>query len=321
MSFFKNRPEFILWLKARWNLDFQCARHDIEIQGSPERVLERIVIQDKNENLFLLEKFHKDQYELKNCIARAVEYLNNNGLSQAHMYNKTDDNSFCAFFEDNFFQISRFLYSTGIKRPDYLKSTGKGENFAQFIQALFQASHKIADYVQLQKFSLKNYIYRLFNDMKRNDISVYNNFLPFLEFLETKFMDVHDNLPLWFCHGDLHPLNIIWDNDTIKAVIDWEFTGFKPDIYDAANLVGCAGIENPEGLGMPFVMTFLNKLKADSNISETGWQFFPEYVLALRFAWLAEWLRREDKDMLEMEQAYMAVLVDNIDIIKQGWEL
>lgn len=72
------------------------------------------------------------------------------------------------------------------------------------------------------------------------------------------------NLSYAFCHGDLHPLNVIWMHDKIHAVIDWEFAGFKPDIYDAANLVGCAGIENPEGLSMPMVTAFLQSIrKAD----------------------------------------------------------
>lgn len=320
-EFFNNKQVFILWLKARWNFDFQCICQDIEIQGSPERSLERIVIQDKNDKLFLLEKFHKNRFELKNNIARAVEYLNNNGLAQALLYKKTDENEFLAFFEDNCFQLSRFLNSTGIKRPDYLESSIKGESFARFIQDLFKVSENIGDHVQFKLFSLKNYIYKLFDEMKMNDRDIYNHFLPFLRFLEEGFMDAHDTLPTIFCHGDLHPLNIIWDNDNIKAVIDWEFAGFKPDVYDAANLVGCAGIENPEGLGMPFVMAFLNELKKDNCMSETGRQFFPEYVLALRFAWLSEWLRRKDKDMLEMEKAYMTILVDNMDIIRQGWKL
>ena len=320
-EFYKNKQEFIPWLKARWNLDFQCIRQDIKIQGSPERIFERIVVQDKNKNLFLLEKFHKNRFELKNNIARAVEYLNNNGLAQALVYRKTDDNEFLVFFKDNCFQLSLFLNSTGIQRPDYLESSSKGESFAKFIQDLFKASENIGDHVQFQLFSLKNYIYKLFDEMKINDRGVYNDFFPFLRFLEEGFMDAHDTLPISFCHGDLHPLNVIWDNDEIKAVIDWEFTGFKPDIYDAANLVGCAGIENPKGLGMPFVMAFLNKIRIDKEISKTGWQFFPEYVLALRFAWLSEWLRRKDKDMLEMEQAYMTILVDNMEIIRQGWKL
>jgi len=49
-----------------------------------------------------------------------------------------------------------------------------------------------------------------------------------------------------------------------------------------------------------------------------GWQFFPEYLLALRFAWLSEWLRQKDKEMIEMEEAYMKLLVGNMEILRQG---
>lgn len=121
--------------------------------------------------------------------------------------------------------------------------------------------------------------------------------------------------------GDLHPLNAIWNGDKIGAVIDWEFTGIKPDIYDAANLVGCAGIEDPNGLGMPMVMSFINRVKANKLYSDQGWQLFPEYMLALRFAWLSEWLRKKDMEMIEMEQAYMRLLMDNMDVLRVGWEM
>ena len=155
--------------------------------------------------------------------------------------------------------------------------------------------------------------------MKIYDNSIYKKYLPFLAFLEKEFMDIHDKLPICFCHGDLHPLNVIWNHDQIRAVIDWEFAGMKPDLYDAANLVGCAGIENPDGLGMPMVMTFIKEMQCKDIFSEMTWQFFPEYLLALRFAWLSEWLRRKDKQMLEMEEAYMGILVDNMDVLRQGW--
>ena len=42
-----------------------------------------------------------------------------------------------------------------------------------------------------------------------------------------------------FAHGDYHPLNVIWTKAGIAAVIDWEFSGLKPEMYDAAILVGC----------------------------------------------------------------------------------
>jgi homoserine kinase type II len=103
-------------------------------------------------------------------------------------------------------------------------------------------------------------------------------------------------------------------------VIDWEFAGIKPDLYDAANFVGCAGIENPNGLGMDMVMTFLAKLHQTEVISEMGWRFFPEYVLALRFAWLSEWLRKKDHEMIDLEHAFMRILVDHMPEIRHAFD-
>ncbi len=157
--------------------------------------------------------------------------------------------------------------------------------------------------------------------MKAHEPKMYDRYSPFLEFLEQEFMDAHHGLPQKFCHGDFHPLNVLWDQNRIRAVIDWEFTGLKPDCYDAANLVGCAGIENPEGLGMPMVTTFLRKIRKAGIISPIGWQYFPEYILALRFAWLSEWLRKKDREMLKLEAAYMGLLIQHMEELRSIWEI
>ncbi|MBC2705815.1 phosphotransferase [Desulfobacula sp.] len=319
-EFFDDKnEEFLQWVRRQWNIEFKCVRRDIDIQGSPERTLSRAVFQDKEGTLFLLEKFSKRKFQIRHNVAKAIEYLNDNGLKVALSYQKSNNREFLPFFKDACFQLSFFLDSTGIKRPDYLSSSKMGKNFALFLICLSNTSVNIESSLSFKPFSIKKYIYKLFGEIKKHNNVVYKKFLPFLIFLEKEFMDVHDKLPVSFCHGDLHPLNVLWDHDQIRAVIDWEFTGIKPDIYDAANLVGCAGIENPEGLGMPMVMTFLREIRAKKLYSEIGWQFFPEYILALRFAWLSEWLRKEDKDMLEMEEAYMGILVDNMEILRQGW--
>ncbi len=315
------KEEFIQWLNRQWDIEFKCVRRDIDIQGSPERTLSRVVLQDKDGTLFLLEKFSKNKFQVRQNVAKAIEYLNNNGLKHALLCQKSNYGEFLPFFKESCFQLSLFLDSTGIKRPDYLSSSKMGKSFALFLMDLSRASVNIESKVSFESFSIKKYIYKLFSEMKIYDNSVYEKYLPFLTFLEKEFMEVHDKLPACFCHGDLHPLNVLWNHDQIKAVIDWEFTGMKPDIYDAANLVGCAGIENPNGLAMPMVMTFIKEIRSKELFSKMGWQFFPEYVLALRFAWLSEWLRKKDKQMLEMEEAYMGILVDNMDILRQGWEI
>jgi homoserine kinase type II len=192
-----------------------------------------------------------------------------------------------------------------------------GKNVARFIANLSAASNGMDKILPLPRFSIKTYIHELFETMKIHDRPVYDRFLPVLDCLESRLMPAHGHLPLAFCHGDLHPLNVIWDKDEIKAVIDWEFAGIKPDLYDAANFVGCAGVENPNGLGMDMVMTFVDELHKTAVISEIGWRFFPEYVLALRFAWLSEWLRKKDDEMIDLEHAYMKILVDHMPEIRE----
>lgn len=319
--FNKDCDQFINWLKDQWGIDYGFVREDLNIQGSPERTISRIVIADNDNTLYLIEKFPVSKFKLRNRVAHILDYLKQNGLEQAVAYKPAKNKEFLPFFKDGCFQVSLFLDSTEIKRPDYLLSSVIGNNFAVFLRDLSYASKGIEEKISLTPFSIKGYIYELFRQMKIHNPETGSRFSRFLSFLEKEFMKAHDRLPLAFCHGDLHPLNVIWDNNTINAVIDWEFTGIKPDIYDAANLVGCAGIENPNGLGMPMVVNFIKQLKQDCLYSDTGWHFFPEYILALRFAWLSEWLRKDDQEMLAMEEAYMDILMNNMEEIRCAWEL
>jgi homoserine kinase type II len=316
-----SKEEFLQWLSHQWKIEFQGVRTNIEIPGSPERTVSRVVIQDRFGRLFLLEKFPAEKFSIRDQVAKAVDFLNRQGLFEVLPYRKSDQEGFLPFFREGRYQLSSFLEGTVLKRPDYLDSPDMGKNFAVFLARMQRASQGIEKVSSFPQFSLKAYIYKLVSEMKIHDRPVYEKFLPFLKFLESGFMQAYDHLPLSFCHGDLHPLNVIWHQDTIKAVIDWEFAGIKPDLYDAANLVGCAGIENPNGLGRPMVMTFMEEIQKTSVISETGRRFFPEYVLALRFAWLSEWLRKKDQIMLDMEETYMGILVDHMEEIRKLWQM
>ena len=44
-----------------------------------------------------------------------------------------------------------------------------------------------------------------------------------------------------------------------------------------------------------------------------------EYIIALRFAWLSEWLRHKDHEMIELETVYMKLLIDNANDLKHIW--
>jgi len=157
--------------------------------------------------------------------------------------------------------------------------------------------------------------------MQQHDPEAAKRFASIFDFLRSPFMDAHDTLPVTFCRGDYHPLNIIWREHEIAAVIDWEFCGPKPDIYDTANLLGCIGMENPSGLVDGLALTFMRIMRQTSAISTQSWRLLVEFIIALRFAWLAEWLRNKDQEMIALEEVYMKLLLDNMERLKTAWGL
>jgi len=138
-------------------------------------------------------------------------------------------------------------------------------------------------------------------------------------YLKKEFFKVHDKLPIAFCHGDYHPLNVIWGEKSIRKVIDWEFMGYKPEIYDVANMIGCLGMEEPKSLISGIVGSFVRELRKKDFMQLWSWRYLHEFIIALRFAWLAEWLRKDDKEMIELELVYMFLLIDNRRNIERVW--
>jgi homoserine kinase type II len=140
-------------------------------------------------------------------------------------------------------------------------------------------------------------------------------------------------LPLALCHGDYHPLNVIWRADPpreatgtpqvgaprIGAVIDWEFSGAKPALYDVALLIGCVGIEQPEALDGAFCQGLLAAAGAHGLGDEPSWTTLVPLVIATRLAWLSEWLRSRDREMISMELAYLDLLVASLEPLGATW--
>jgi homoserine kinase type II len=107
----------------------------------------------------------------------------------------------------------------------------------------------------------------------------------------------------------------------VRTVVDWEFCGWKPEIYDAALLVGCLGMEHPRFLNGDFVHGLLDRLRKNAFYAEKSWRSFFDFVLALRFAWLSDWLRRSDAEMIELETVFIGLLLENRDFFIRNWRL
>jgi len=309
----------IIRAAAQWNLRVTNICRDIPIAGSPERCELRFVIECDDEATYLLDSvFDTDVYH-KLRIISCLNFLFGKKLSGINQYVCTTQNEYIINCDGRFWQLSPFVEGAALCRPEYVFDKWRGRVLADFLIELGNKSKEIPFFKNIKPFSIKDYIYKLISQIRKNDPEVLGKIGPVTGFLENRFMEVHDMLPVSFCHGDFHPLNIIWSKDSIRAVIDWEFLGIKPQIYDAANMVGCIGIEDPEGLTGGLTYDFITALKEAGLISGISREFFPEFVIAVRFAWLSEWLRHKDREMIELETVYMNLLADNSGMLKNAW--
>ncbi|MBC2716982.1 MAG: phosphotransferase [Desulfobacteraceae bacterium] len=305
---------------ARWSLDVQSIRKDIEICGSPERCEFRFVIECSDNDLYVMKSLIEDEINHKRKIISSLNCLFKRGLKGINPYIPSKDGAYIEKIDSRFWQISRFIDGVCLKRPEYVFDQWRGNILADFLIDLRHKSETMPGIDGKPPFSIINYINTLNDQIKTFEQDLYKKIQPVVDFLEKNFIRTHDNIPACFCHGDFHALNMIWSDTGINAVIDWEFSGIKPEIYDMANMIGCIGIENPEALAGPLVTDFIGRLKKSAMISDISWTVLVEFIIAIRFAWLSEWLRHKDHEMIDLEMIYIKLLIDNANDLKQIWK-
>ena len=100
----------------------------------------------------------------------------------------------------------------------------------------------------------------------------------------------------------------------------WEPRVYDPVTgYDIAMMIGCLGMEKPQSLTGDLVVEFVNRFKDSGLIAEKSWSYLFDFVLALRFAWLSDWLKRSDPEMIDLEAVYIQLLLDNREIFIRSW--
>jgi homoserine kinase type II len=289
--------------------------------GSPERCLFRAVIEDDQQGLYLLENISPEVLDTKNRIHLVLKFLHGNGLHFINPYITDVNGEGIVYHQGAYWQMCRFITGVDLVRPHYVFDGWRSDPLMEILNALSKVSDKMTFLDAEGPFSIKTYIYALLEKLVKYEPVIHERVLPIVDFLEKQFMTIHDHLPKGFCHGDLHPLNMIWSERGIKAVIDWEFTGYKPEIYDLALLVGCLGVEDPDCLTEPLVQRLLHRIQKEEIYDPLSLVYLAEFAIAIRFAWLAEWLRIRDHEMIALECDYMDLLLDNIQILKHVWEL
>ncbi len=303
-----------------WGIGPTRVRTDFSIAGSPERCESRSVIEDVAGSLFLVEGFRPEAAPRKAEIARLLGLLSPK-LPEINPCVPFADGCYLAERDGGFWQVSRFLEGLPLQRPEYAFEGWRGPVLAGFLARLKRASARIPGPTPGAAFSLPGFIDSLAGKIRSDRPSLCLRLQPAITRLEKGLFDTLPGYPVGFCHGDYHPLNIIWTADGIRAVIDWEFCGPKPELYDAAILVGCLGMEHPQSLTGDLVAGLVARLITDGGYDKTSWRAFVDLVLACRFAWLSDWLRRRDEEMIELETAYIGLLFDNRGVFARSWGL
>lgn len=301
-----------------WGLQLQQVHDEIPLAGSPERCEYRMVVESSQGARFILEQVFSHTVDRKRWIAGCLDDLSSAGLEGILPYRKVRNGDQVVASAGRFWQLQNFLPGVALDRPAYALEGWRGRAAAKFLCELKQRSVGVIERCD-GAFSLKAYSYRLMNDIRHRDHVYYESIAKIFDFLQRDFFVVYDHLPIGFCHGDYHPLNVIWTPQGIGAVIDWEFCGLKAELYDAANMVGCLGMEDPEALVGDCVVEFLDALRCAHKYHAKSWRYFYDLVVAVRFGWMAEWLRKKDREMIEMELDYWDILVEHREQLKTVW--
>jgi len=302
-----------------WHVRLKKLHHNILVQGSPERSVFRVVLEDTNDIFFVLEQIRLKSLEHKRQIAATLDFLSKKNLVHIQPYLAADKGKHVIKYKNSFWQMISFVRGITLDREKYMYEKWRGSVLADFLIELRRKSLDLPFLDPSKSFSLKDYVYELIREINLYNKDIKDEIKDVAGFLEKDFMPAYEKMPVAFCHGDYHPLNIIWSADDIKCVIDWEFSGYKSEIYDAANLIGCVGVEDPQSLTGDLVKSFIADMKRAKIISNISWRYLVEFIIALRFAWLSEWLRRRDMEMIRLELDYMRLLIENRSSLQKAW--
>ncbi|WP_207264961.1 phosphotransferase [Desulfovibrio sp. Huiquan2017] len=305
-------------LLSLWGLPDGHPRTDIILPGSPERCRSRRAVEDERGRVWMLEALHPGQFGRRERIGRALDKLSRAGLP-VPAYLAGPDGRYVVEHDGQYYQLSPYVPGDPLPQPEFIEDDARGESLGAFLCRLREMSGTVREFDDEPPFLLEGYVNDLMTvmaerrpDLHRALTSVPPALLPLFE--------AWNGLPSAFCHGDFHPLNVIWHGRAAVAVIDWEFAGIRPCLFDAANCLGCVGIEDPAALVRGLAPALLRTLRRGLYLDKDSFRLLPELILGLRFAWMSEWLRRKDEEMIEIEVAYMRLLANSLDTLLPAWQ-
>jgi homoserine kinase type II len=291
---------------AAWGLAFDRELPELFIQGSPDRSEFRTVVADALGGRYVLETLEPSQCDRRARIADRLRALSGLGLPVIP-YAPGLDGASVQRVAGQCWQLSAFVPGEPLDRTRYWQEAWRGEALADFLAGLYAGTRDDA-WSAGPSFSLPGYIDRLLQTIGTRHPRLLSELREVVALVKGELYPVFDALPQRFCHGDPHPMNVLWGADGIRAVIDWEFSGLRPLVYDAALIIGCVGAEARGALDGAFLEAFRRRLGEREAFAPEFAKLLPLFTVAQRFAWLSEWLRRDDREMVEFECFYMNLL-------------
>jgi len=317
-------PSWAVEALAAFGLGCVRLRPDLPLAGSPERCVVRLAAQDAEGAVWVLERLRPGQQTRREAVARVQQALAGAGLAGVPAWLPAYAGGHVAAFGGHCWQAAPFVPGDPLPRPAYVEDAARGTALARFLAAMRAAAHgphaagalaQAAPAADLPAFARE-----LRATVGRTRPALAGALDPVLVALAPLFA-AWAELPRTLAHGDFHPLNVLWRGQDVAAVVDWEFTGLGPDLYDAANLLGCVGSEDPSALGRGLCAALLAGLRAGGVLRADNAPWLHPLLVAVRLAWLSEWLRKGDEEMVDMELAYLGLLTRSREALERAWGL
>jgi homoserine kinase type II len=302
-------------LLGAWGVQFLKKEPSVAIEGSPERTASRSVICDTDGSRWVLEQIDAENVERKQQIAQHLQSLYLSGLNDIHPWRETSVGSFFKKVEMHHWMLRPFVEGLPLNRETYLEEPWRVDAMTNFLLQLRDHSSELTG----PSFSIANYAEDRMGVWRGRYPEMTQKMESSFGKLQRDFFPIHDQLSEAFCHGDYHPLNMVWGQSSIESVIDWEFCGPKPELYDVALLLGCIGFDDPDHLIKEPALRLIGNLRGTELGSEKSWEHLLGLMATIRYGWMSEWIRRSDVEAREMEIVFIDILVDQREYIQQQW--
>ncbi len=305
---------------SQWGFDLKFCRPDLHIAGSPDRAVKREVLESTAGELFVIEMLPLANREARERQAYSLAYLADRGLRGISPWLYTRTGSLGYVHEGHYWQLRRWIPGEPLPRETYALDAWRGGAAAEFLVRLRELSQESGfPGTTGHPFGLMHYIGHLMPHFQRQLPALVTDMAPMVQALQG-YGEFEAQARTPFCHGDFHPGNLLWGEKAVNGVIDWEFCGRKPAGYDAANILGCLGMDDPAFLTGPMAAEFIGTLQRAGFLTAEEWHFLPDQIAALRFAWMREWVARRDKAMITQELDFIWLILDNRSLLRDKWK-